>query len=510
MNDHLGVVSIVPIFVAIVVAVFTRKVILALFLGVFVGVLTLRGGSPLLATTSLVSDYLVVQLTDSYNVTVLVLLMFIGGFVRLMERSGGAQAFAESARRVIHSRKAVITTSWLGGIAIFFSDLGTPLIVGPVFEPLYDRYRVCREKLAWVLDGTASPVAVLVPITGWAVYIMGLLAIELEVRDVAFSDWELFLAATELNFVPVLTVLSIPVLTWLSWDFGPMASAESRAANGVVHGAGANPLRRSAQTDSENSHVILVWLPLVVLFVTLVGLLVPRGFPFGPVPGSAFRTALSTGYFFGAVSLGLLMVFIARRSFDEVYRLYLEGIQNMVVVAAILVLAWMLGQVSRELGTADYVVEISRASVDAPWIPAIIFISACLMSFATGSSWGSFAILFPLVVPLADAMAVSLPVAVAAVLSGGLFGDHASPISDTTILASTGAGCDHIDHTRTQLPYAVAVAIAALSGFVMAGYGGGVWSWIVVSVVWLALMTGLRLWYPGERALVDEPRASEA
>ena len=472
----------------------TRKVILALFLGVYVGVLTLEHGNPVAATTSMIRDYLVVQLTDSYNAGVLVLLAFIGGFVALMERSGGAAAFARKASRLVSNGVRMQLAAWFGGVLVFFSDLGTPLIVGPIFEPLADRFKVSREKLAWILDSTASPVAVLVPITGWAVYIMGLIQKEYEalgLSDSANSEWTAFVEAIPFNFFAIVTVVLVPVAALAKIDLGAMRRAEERTREGELYWPHSKPLRLPADVSDTSGSASLVWVPLLVLFVTLFGLLAPHGFPFQQVSGSVFRTALTAGYFLGGVSLLVLMSRGRLQAFSDAFDLYTEGIQKMMTVAAILILAWSLGAVGRELGTATYIIELARAGVTPVLIPALIFVVGALMSFATGSSWGSFAILLPLVIPLAHSLDLALPLSIGAVLAGGLFGDHASPISDTTILSSTGAGSDHIDHVKTQLPYALIAAAASVVGYVVAGATESPWTLVLATalaltcVVWL-------------------------
>lgn len=489
--EHLGFWSILPIVLAIVCAVVTRKVILALFLGVYVGVLTLEAGNPIAATTSVIRDYLVVQLTDSYNAGVLVLLAFIGGFVALMERSGGAAAFARRTSHLVSDGMRMQLAAWLGGVVVFFSDLGTPLIVGPIFEPLADRWKVSREKLAWILDSTASPVAVLVPITGWAVYIMGLIQKEYQALGLSDSDWTAFVEAIPFNFFSIITVVLVPVAALGRFDLGAMRRAEERTRAGERYWPSSKPLRMPADVTDTSGSTSFVWVPLLVLFVTLFGLLAPHGFPLQQVPGSTFRTALTAGYFFGAVSLLVLMWRGLSRAFGEIFDLYTEGIQKMMTVAAILLLAWSLGAVGRELGTASYIIELARAGVPPMVIPALVFIVGAIMSFATGSSWGSFAILLPLVIPLAHSLELGLPLSIGAVLGGGLFGDHASPISDTTILSSTGAGADHIDHVNTQLPYALIAAVASVVSYLVAGAAETPWILVlalglaVSGVVWL-------------------------
>ena len=486
--DHRGFLSIVPVMLAIVAAVGTRKVIPSLFLGVYAGVLIIVGGNPIVATTATMQDFLLTQLTDSYNAGVLVLLVFIGGFVGLMERSGGAMAFARRTAHWIDSAAKVQLAAWLGGIVIFFSDLGTPLIVGPIFEPLFDRLKVSREKLAWVLDSTASPVAVLIPITGWAVYVMGLIRKEYDALGMTDSDWDVFVAAIPFTFFPILTVLMVPLAALIGRDVGPMARAERRTVEGEQYWPDSRPLRASLEAETAADTTSLIIVPLVVLFVSLFGILAPLGFPFQQVPGGDFRAALSTGYFFGALSLMGLMAYHRVGSFERSFGMYVDGIQRIMTVAVILVLAWALGAVGRELGTAAYVVELTSDNI-SPWlVPGLIFVVGAIMSFATGSSWGAFAIMLPIVIPMAVSMGVPMEASIGAVLSGGLFGDHASPISDTTILSSTGAGCDHVDHVRTQLPYALLAGGISLAAYVVAGATGSLWTLAMTVILLPALL----------------------
>jgi Na+/H+ antiporter NhaC len=269
-------------------------VVPALFAGVFLGVLMLAGFHPLTAATSLVADYLVPQLTDPYNAGVLVLLAFIGGFVALMEQSGGAAALAALAVRVVSTRLRAQMAAWAGGVAIFFSDLGTPLIVGPIVEPLVDRLRVSREKLAWILDCTSSPVAVLVPITGWGVYIMSLLAREYEAGGTG-ADWAMLLQSLPFAFYPILTVVMVPVVALSGREFSRMARAEQRTRDGVVYWPGAKPLRRRRRSASPGRG--RCWSGCRSRCSSdAVRPARPARLSVQPVPGGTFRAALSASY----------------------------------------------------------------------------------------------------------------------------------------------------------------------------------------------------------------------
>ncbi len=481
--------SVLPVIVAVVLAVAFKNVVIALFLSVLTGVLILVEGSPITAITTMIEKYFFVQLTDSYNAGVLVLLAFIGGFIALMEKSGGATAFAKNMAKYLDTRFKVQLAAWFGGIVVFFSDLGTPLIVGPVFEPMFDKLKVSREKLAWVLDSTASPVAVLVPFIGWGVYIMGLIQKEFDVLEIAESDWSAFINSIPFNIYSILVVLIVPVVAFTGYEFSAMAKAEKRTQDtGEKYWKTSKPMRISEVEENPNSKPILVWLPILVLLVTLCTILVPLGFPFQKVAGSAFRGALSSGYLLAAVVLMFMIVFMKVKNFDQTFKIYMQGVNKMTYVAVILVLSWSLSSVSKELGTSDYIIRLVSDGLP-PWLlPSIVFLIGAVLSFATGTSWGAYAIMLPIVIPMALAIDAQLYVSIGAVLSGGMLGDHCSPISDTTILSSTGAGCDHIDHVKTQLPYSIVIAVSSVVGYIIGGFTGSPIALLVSGVVAVIIM----------------------
>lgn len=488
--EHVGWVSLVPPIVAVILAVITKNVIVSLFSGVYVGVLILVGGRPLEATMETIGNFLFPQVADSYNAAILVLLFFIGGFVALMEKSSGGAALASSAVKYINSKAKAQLSAWFGGIIIFFSDLGTPLIVGPVFEKIFDKAKISREKLAWIIDSTSSPVAVLIPFIGWGVYIMGLMKNEFDALGMTVSEFDTLIQVILFQFYAILTVLMIPLVAITKLDFGPMGKAERRVQQtGALYWPDSKPLRRPEIEEKNSTNKggpILIWLPLLVLFVTLFGLLMSFGFPFEPVEGGNFRIALTTAYLLAAMSIGILMIIYKVKKFSEIFDIYTTGMQKMVYVAVTLVLAWSLGKVIGDMGTAAYIVEAMEGNVPAFIIPAILFIVGAGMSLASGSSWGTYAIMLPIAIPMAVTLDAQLLVCIGAVLSGGIFGDHCSPISDTTILSSTGAGTDHLDHVKTQFPYALTNGTIALVGYLVAGVTGSVFT-LLLTVALLIL-----------------------
>lgn len=476
--DH-GFLAILPPLLAVVLAVLFRNVLVSLFLGTYLGVVILVGGNPLVGLTTLIKDYIFVQAADSYNSSLLVMMIFIGGFVGVVTQSGGAGAFAEAASHWFNTRARVQMAVWFGGLAIFFTDSGNPLILGPTFQPITDKLRVSREKLAWLLDCTSSPVCILIPFIGWGIYIMGLIKLEFAALKIEESEFDVFLKVIPFQFYALGTLFMIPLVAYLGFEFASMYRAEKRTVDtGQPLWPEATPARPAVSIQAEagvKPRASMMVIPLVVLFVCIFGLLIPYGFPVKPVPGAVLRTALCTGYFLGAMSCLLLMVRYKVKTMKQAFSLYTDGAKEVVFILLILVLAWSLGSVCKALGTADYIVGLTRGTLP-PWmVPVLVFITGACISFATGSSWGTFAILMPLGIPMAAALGAPMYATIGAVLSGGLFGDHCSPISDTTILSSMGAACDHIDHVKTQLPYALTVALASAIAYGVAGIVNSPW-----------------------------------
>ena len=362
--------------------------------------------------------------------------------------------------------------AWAGGILIFFSDLGTPLLVGPVFRPLFDKLKISREKLAWILDSTSSPVAILIPFIGWGVYIMGLIQAEFDNLSIAQSDYTTFVEAVPFQIYAILAIIMIPLIAFTKKDFSQMRLSEERATGSDFFCDDDSEEENKEEGCSiRNARPMMVILPIAVVFVTLFVTLAPLGFPFQKVDGNEFRVALTMGYFFGALVLMLLIRVYKVQSFRDAFKIYVDGMKGMTDVAVTLVLAWSLGSMISALGTADFIVNGMKAVNFSPGlIPAVIFLFGTFVSFSTGSSWGTFAIMMPLAIPMAHAFSIPYAIAVGAVLSGGLFGDHCSPISDTTILSSTGAECDLVAHVRTQLPYAAVNGVIAFLAYIFAGF----------------------------------------
>ena len=471
--EHYGFLSILPPILAVILAVKTKNVISSLFWGGLLGVLILCGWNPIIALQTYIKDYVFVQAADGYNSSLLVMMVFIGGFVGIVTHSGGAAAFANKVAHLINSRFKAQIAVWFAGILIFFTDSGNSLILGPSFQPITDKLRVSREKLAWLLDCTSSPVCILIPFIGWGIYIMGLMQKEFDALQLPINDFDAFMQVIPFQFYAIGTLVMIPVVAFFGYEFSLMYKAEKRTIDtGAPYGPEAKPARPSVDINEvrQGATSSMMTVPLIVVFVCIFGLLIPHGFPVKRVPGAVLRSALCFGYFMGAISCMAIMVKNKVCTAKESFKMYMDGTKEVVFILMILVLAWSLGSVCKALGTASFIVSITSGTIPAWAVPALIFVTGAAISFATGSSWGTFAILMPLAIPMSQALGAPLYASIGAVLSGGLFGDHCSPISDTTVLSSMGAACDHIDHVKTQLPYAMTVGFASLITYVVAGF----------------------------------------
>ena len=476
---EIGLLSLAPVIITLVLSVWSRNVVLGLFVGVFSGVLLLNGPNVFTGMSIMVEQYLVGQASKSSNVGILLLMIFVAGLVGLMEKSGGAAAFAGMMTKFITNKVKAQTAAWSSGCLLFFTDSGTPLIVGPLFRPIIDGLKISRAKLAWIIDSTASPVAVLIPFIGWGLYSQGLIAQEYKDLGIEEGAFMAYIKAVPFQFYSILAVAMVPIVVVAKADFGPTRKAEEDCAQGIVM---ESSLDLAAEVVNENNlqkaKPIMVWLPLGCMLVIMFSLLVPQGFPMdmANMPSNAFRASLSTGYICAAGVLMLLMRHYGVRSLSGGFSLYLESMSKVVSVLIILVLAWSLGAIGKDLGAPAYISALIDGRLPAYLIPAVVFLVGAIISFSTGSSWGTYAILIPLTIPIAHQFDAPMYVAIGAVLSGGLFGDHCSPISDTTILSATGAGCSQIDHVKTQIPYAMFNGSCSLISYIVAGVTGSIWA----------------------------------
>ena len=470
-----GILSLVPPVLAIALALLTKNIIVSLFVTVYVSATIVAGFNPLMGFTTMIHDYIFGALLDEVNVQGLIMMTIIGGFVALLTKSGGAYAFTNKVTKWVNSRTKCETGIWIGGLIVWFTDNGNSLMVGPIFEALAEKLRVSREKFAYILDWTTTPICALVPIIGWGVYTQGLIDTELQNAAITNTNgFEIFTQCIPFNFYAILTLVMAGLMAITSWDYGPMLKAQNRAMKtGQTIREGGTPMRGEAkgpEVDPDKAKVSTMVIPLVVLLVVIFAYLTKLGIWHTKVAGSDIRTAIASGFLSGLIVLIILCIKNKIYTFTECMKIVEGGWANMMFMCVVLTLAWSLSGVNGTMGTADYLVKITQGFLNPGVLAFILYLMGAVMSFATGTSWGTMAILFPIGMPMAINLGVSLPVISAAIISGSVVGDHCSPISDTTIMASIGAACDHIDHFETQMPYAVTAGIVCGILFLIAGW----------------------------------------
>lgn len=445
--------------------------------GLLIGTMILVGGNPLLGLVEF-ADQLVAVFSDPGNTRVVFFCLLVGGLIALVQASGGVQGFIGWAQRRGWgtTRRGAELLAWGVGMVIFVESSITSLTVGAVSRPFFDTLRLPREKLAYYCDATSAPVCISLPLNGWGAFILGLLAAQGMVEGAV----ALLINSLLFNFFAIGAILLALVLAVTGWGFGPMRSAEKRAAEtGAVTRVGSRPMISEEVADirpvEHSNHQMkdLVVPILLMVFMIFLGLFVTGNGNMMAGSGStsvlwAVGTAVLGAMILYAVprkSLGGRSLLTPADSIDWV----LKGSAGLVGVTFLIVLAFALGQVSRELDMGTYVVGLIGTGGPTWWIPAAVFTIGCFVSFTLGSSWTAFAILIPIALPLAQGLDVSAPLMLGAVLSGGVFGDHASPLSDTSIISSMSAACDHIDHVNSQMPYALMLAAGSFICFLFAG-----------------------------------------
>ncbi len=466
MNDY-GLLSILPPVLTIVLAILTRNIIVSLAIGVFSGAFILAEYHPFDALLSLVEDVIFVQLSVPANTQVIITLAAIGGFVKLLEESGGAKAFAKKITHYISNPFQAQIAAWFGGLGIFFTDSGNSLILGPLFQPIFRELKICKEKLAFILDTTSSPICILMPFIGWGAYIMSLIEQSYTGLGIQEDPFTVLLHVMPYQFYAILALVSVPLIAFLGRDFGPMAKAQNAFD---IEQKNKNKIE-SIKTYDDGNKEVSIWtivLPLGVLFSLIAGLLTYHFLQTFSLTGVHIRSTLIIAYLSSAITCALVMRFLSRRPLQESLKLFVKGVEKMVFIMFILMFAWSLSDLCTQLHTGEFIAEQMKGVISPNVFPVIVFFSGAFISLSTGSSYGTFAILMAIAIPVAVELNAPLYVTIAAVLSGGLFGDHTSPISDTTVLASMGANCVHIKHVITQLFYAGITGLVAAFSFYLA------------------------------------------
>ncbi|HPF45440.1 MAG: L-lactate permease [Alphaproteobacteria bacterium] len=464
-----GALSVLPPALSIILAVYTRNIIFSLTLGAYSGALIIADFNPFLAFAELLEKHAFVQISTPSNTQVLIVMLAIGGFIQMLDKSGGSRAFASVMVKFIGDPLRAQLAAWTTGLSVFFTDSGNALIVGPLFKPVFRELKICREKLAYIIDTTASPVTILIPFIGWGVYIMSL--IENAYRDVGLAGepYQVLLSVWPYQFYAFLALISIPMILSTGKDFGPMAKAQRQYNKAVAEGLLDEELDDPDPANKEQYKLITVILPLSVMLITMVTYMGYFAYLDG-IKSLHMRAGICLSYTFASIACAYLMKKHKKTTYNDSLNIFVRGMQKLVFICFVLVLAWTLSSLCRDLHTGDYLATLIGDRISPNFFPLIVFFLGAIMSFATGSSYGTFAILMIIVVPIANTLGAPMILTIAAVLSGGLFGDHTSPISDTTVLASMGAGCPHIDHVSTQFAYASLNGAMAMLAFIVAGF----------------------------------------
>ena len=478
---HGTIASLLPPVVAIGLALITKEVYSSLFLGILVGCFLQVNGNPIDAFQFFVSH---LCSNAGGNMGILMFLVILGTMVALMIRAGGSKAYGDWAVSHIKTKSGALWSTFILAIVLGVDDYFNNLTTGNVMRPVADGHHISRAKLSYMCDATAAPVCIMMPVSSWAAAVTGVIGNE----EVGF---QIFLRAIPFNYYAILTLVFIIVMTCLNIDYGPMRTHELNAAKGDLYTTPERPFENAAEMKfNPDGKVIDLVIPVIILIIGCVSSMIYVGFQNG---GHDLITAFADTSAFDALPLGSLIAliinmiyFMVRRSmkFTELMDCLPEGFKQMVPAILILCLAWTIGDVTKGLGAPEFVAGIVKNLSGSLYalLPAVVFIIAAFLGFATGTSWGTFSILLPIVIPVfsGGTPAVDLTVgdlnnnllmiSIAATLGGAVMGDHCSPISDTTIMASSGAQCYHLNHVATQLPYAMTVAVVCFANYILASF----------------------------------------
>jgi Na+/H+ antiporter NhaC len=495
-----GILSIIPPLLAIALALIFRQVVISLLLGIFSGAFFISGFNPLTAFLRLIDKYIIEAVSDVSHTQIIVFTLLFGGVIGLISKSGGTTGIANSLSKFARTRRSGMIATWLSGLIIFFDDYANALVVGNLMRPITDKLKISREKLSFIVDATSAPVASIFIVSSWIGYEVGLIQDGLNTIGSSLNGYSVFLDTIIFRFYPIAMLFFVFLVSITNRDFGSMLKAERRA---VKESKVSNSTFTTADLSEKNelfgNEDKAKWyngvIPILVLVLVTVAGLIYTGIDslkeheissYGlryVISNSNSYLALLWGSFSACVVATLMIVVQRLLTLRETVDAWFAGIRSMFLAVLILTLAWSIGAVTSEIRTADYIISLISDSIDPRFLPVIVFAVCGLTSFATGTSWGTMAIMFPIVIPLSAAVTAMnnyspadthliLIGVVSSVLAGCVWGDHCSPISDTTILSSMASGCDHIDHVRTQLTYAITVGIVTmLIGDILTAFG---------------------------------------
>ena len=495
-----GYLSIIPPLLAIALALIFRQVIISLILGIYSGAFFIYGYNPLTAFLRLIDKYIITAVSDVSHTQIIVFTLLFGGVIGLISRSGGTMGIANSLSKLARTRKSGMIATWLSGLIIFFDDYANALVVGNLMRPITDKLKISREKLSFIVDATSAPVASIFIVSSWIGYEVGLIQDGLNAIGSSLNAYSVFLDTIIFRFYPIAMLFFVFLVSITNRDFGSMLKAERRAVTEGKVSASTSSINKLTETNELFGNedkakcyngvipiLVLVSITVFGLIFTGISSLKEQGITeYGIrdiISNSNSYLALLWGSFSACVVAAIMIIVQKILSLRETIDAWFTGVRSMLLAILILTLAWSIGAVTNEMHTADYIISLISETIDPRFLPVIVFAVCGLTSFATGTSWGTMAIMFPIVIPLSAAVTgmnhyspadthLILIGVVSSVLAGCVWGDHCSPISDTTILSSMASGCDHIDHVRTQLTYAISVSIVTmLIGDILTAFG---------------------------------------
>jgi Na+/H+ antiporter NhaC len=481
---HFGAWSVLPPVLAIILAIRTKQVYLSLILGIWMGWMIIHSGNLFTGTLATMQG-LVDVFKDEGSTRTILFSGLIGALILFIQKSGGVQGFVdwmENRMEKLDPKKETVFVqffSWITGVLIFVESNISVLTVGTLFRPIYDRLKISREKLAYVADSSSAPACILMPFNAWGAFIIGLL-----ITQGIDDPFSVLFSSIKYNFYPILALLAVPMVIFFRWDFKGMKKAEERTRGGQVLNVGAQPMISESLIESKIEEGVVpkarnMLLPIFVMVASVPLMLYYTGRMASANPQAEdFFTTMSQGSgstaVLSAVVFSIICAFIIYKiqgifQIRKMAEMTIKGISEMIPLAILMLLAFAIGNVSKELNTGIYLAELTKTWLSPSLLPFLLFIISGAIAFSTGTSWGTFGIMVAIAVPMARGLDAALIPAIAAILGGGIFGDHCSPISDTTIISSMAAATDHIDHVRTQLPYALILGITAAMGYLILG-----------------------------------------
>ncbi len=526
-----GILTIIPPILAIILAMIFKEVVTALFLGVFAGALLLNNFNILKSFFNVIDKYIINAIADHDRASIVIFTLLLGGMVGVITKTGGFKGIVDALSNKVNSAKSTQMYTWLMGIFIFFDDYTNTLIVGNTMRPLTDKWKISREKLSYIVDSTAAPMVSIALISTWIGFEISLINQSLEAYNVDFDAYSLLLSSIPLRYYSILSLFFVFLIFTTKKDFGPMLKAERRAKKGLLLSEKAIPLSDFESSGlAPSKFVTPKWysgiIPIItVILVTFIGLYYSGKIALGAANNPLAQKSFFGIFFSGSVLKDLGAIVSSADSFRvllwaslmgvlsamtiaiirkilklrEAIGSMVQGMKSMMMAILILIMAWSLGVVLVELKTADYLVSLLSSNLDYHLFPAIVFIFSAAISFSTGTSWGTISIMYPLVIPITIGLLANSPdlkhflvLTISSVLAGSVFGDHCSPISDTTIMSSMASSCDHIDHVKTQIPYSLTIAgVALFGGIIPFSFGLPYGVTAIITVSFLVLIVHL-------------------